>query len=75
MPLQKETEHVFSEISEEDEAHDQVWGAEAIAVVVNLTPRQTFYLLEKNLLPAKKIGGRWTASRRRLRAFLSGEAD
>ena len=29
---------------------DRLWGAEAIAAVINLTPRQTWYLLEKHLL-------------------------
>jgi hypothetical protein len=58
---------------EEETSHDCLWGAEEIARVINLTPRQTWYLLEKHLLPAKKIGGRWTASRRALLAHLSGE--
>src|SRR5689334_1514014 len=54
---------------------DRLWGAEAIAAVINLTPRQTWYLLEKHLLPAKKVGGRWTASRRALLTYLNGETS
>jgi hypothetical protein len=61
------------EESEPGAIHDRLWGADAIAAVLNLTPRQTWYLLEKHLLPAKKVGGRWTASRRALLTYLDGE--
>jgi hypothetical protein len=54
---------------------DNIWGAKAIAPVVGRTERQTFYLLEKGLIPAKKIGNTWVASRRQLQALASdGEA-
>ena len=53
---------------------DQLWGAEAIAAEINRTPRQTWYLMEKRHLPAKKVGGQWTASRAALRKHLRGEA-
>ena len=50
-----------------ESAHDLLWGAEAIGRVINRTPRQTFHLLENNLLPfAKKVGGKWACSRRAL---------
>jgi hypothetical protein len=53
--------------------HDQVWGAGQIAKVINRSTRVTFYLLETGKLPARKIGGRWTASRARLKEHLVGE--
>jgi hypothetical protein len=53
---------------------DQIWGTEAISAVINLTPRQTFYLLEHGRLPARKVGKRWTASVSVLRQYLAGEA-
>lgn len=52
---------------------DQVWGATAIAAVINLSRRQTFYLLERGHLPARKVGKRWTASASGLRQYLSGQ--
>lgn len=50
---------------------DAVWGAEAIGSVIGLAPRQVFHLLDKGLLPAKKLGGKWVARRSELLAFLS----
>lgn len=54
---------------------DLVWGAEAIATVIGRTARQTFNMLDKGQLPAKKVGGRWVAERGKLLAFfLEGAA-
>jgi len=47
-----------------------VWGAEAIAMVIGRTPRQTFHLLDGGQLPARKVGGRWVAERGKLVAFF-----
>jgi hypothetical protein len=58
----------------EDQDSDIVWGAEAIGRVINKPARQAFYLLENGHLPAKKTGGSWSASRRRLIAEVTGEA-
>lgn len=56
-------------------AIDLVWGAEAIATVIQAKPRQTFHLLETGQIPAKKVGGRWVAERGKLiRFFLDDEA-
>jgi hypothetical protein len=52
-----------------------VWGAAAIGRVVNLSPRQAFYLLEKGLLPAQKVGARWCADERALQAHFEGEGN
>ena len=53
-------------------ADDLIWEASQIAQVINRTKRQTVYLLEKGQIPARKIGGRWVASRSRLQAHLVG---
>jgi hypothetical protein len=52
---------------------DVVWGAEAIGQVIGRTARQTFYLLESQCLPARKLGGRWCASRKKLLAAVAGD--
>lgn len=61
-------------MSTENTVPEVIWGAEAIAQIINRTPRQTFALLDAGLLPAKKIGGRWMATRENLIAFLSEAA-
>jgi hypothetical protein len=52
---------------------DVIWGAEAIGEVIGKPTRATFHLLEAGLLPAKKIGKQWCASRRKLLHALTGE--
>jgi hypothetical protein len=56
---------------EADKPSDIVWGAGAIAKVLNLTERQAFHLLESGKLPAKKTG-RWSASRAKLLESCGG---
>jgi hypothetical protein len=51
-----------------------IWGAAAFAEVLNRTERQVFHLLETGLLPAKKIGQRWTCTPRKLLAAVTGES-
>ena len=54
-----------------DTSFDLAWGAEEIGKELNLDTRQTFYVLEKGLIPtARKIGSRWVAERGRLRSFM-----
>lgn len=53
---------------------DLIWGAPAIAKVIGRTDRQTFCMLEKGLLPAKKVSGRWVAERSKLIAFFMEDA-
>ncbi len=53
---------------------DLVWGAAEIGKVISANPRRTWYLLEKGMLPARKVGAQWVASRNRLRSFFLGEA-
>lgn len=47
-----------------------LWGAAEIAKVINLSRDKTYYLLEKELIPAKKVGAIWVSTRRQLRAAL-----
>lgn len=54
-------------------AEDLLWGAGAIAREVGIAERKVFYQLESGNLPAKKIGGQWVASRKKLRALFYGD--
>ena len=54
----------------QDANQDIVWGAEAIAAVIRVNQRRAFHLLENGALLAKKVGGRWVASRKKLLAAL-----
>jgi hypothetical protein len=58
----------------DDLASDLIWGAGNIGRTINKTERQTFYLLERELIPAKKVGEQWVASRQQLRAYFRREA-
>jgi hypothetical protein len=50
-----------------------IWGASAIAEVVNLTRKQAFRLLEQGHLDATKVGGKWVSTRRRLLRRIAGD--
>ena len=52
---------------------DLIWGAEAIGREINASRRRTFYLLQQGLIPAKKVGESWVASRTTLRRYFLGE--
>jgi hypothetical protein len=50
-----------------------LWGCEEIGAAIGCNPRRTHYLLDQGQLPgAKKVGGRWCISRRRLRDIFEG---
>jgi excisionase family DNA binding protein len=51
-----------------------LWGATAIAAYIGASTRKTYYLLEAKLIPAKKVGDSWCASKRALDAALRGVA-
>ena len=51
-----------------------LWGARAIAPVINRSEKQTFYLLEQGRLDADKIGQIWVSTRRLLRKQFAGKA-
>jgi hypothetical protein len=56
-------------------AGDLIWGAAAIAAELGVEERRAFYLLDQRLIPARKIGALWCASRQQLRdAFLGASA-
>jgi hypothetical protein len=54
---------------------DIVWGARAIGQVINRSERETYFLLENDLLPAVRVGRKWSASRARLIAHCSGDDE
>jgi hypothetical protein len=56
-----------------DIPNDVVWEVAEIAKIIGRTERQTFHLLAIGELPAKKIGGRWVASKKKLMDALIGE--
>jgi hypothetical protein len=53
---------------------DIVWEVAEIAKEIKRTARQTYHLLNTGQLPARKVGGRWVGSRKKLRAYLVGDA-
>ena len=57
----------------DEEVPDLVWGASAIAKAIGRPPRAVFHMLEAGHLPARRIGGRWVASRRKLIDALVGD--
>jgi hypothetical protein len=59
--------------SSDDNLDRPIWGAAAIAQVLNRTERQAFHLLEAGLLPATKIGQRWASTPRKLLAAVTGD--
>ncbi len=50
------------------ETHDSDFldGADAIAAFLGTSRRRAFYLLQKRLIPAAKVGDRWTARKSKL---------
>jgi hypothetical protein len=56
-----------------DEAIDALWGARAIAAFIDRPLRQTFYMLETGVLPARKKGAMWVSTRSALRAAITPE--
>lgn len=61
-------------MAEESDTLDLLWGAEEIGAFLGRTPRQAWEALNKGELPARKINGRWAASRKALRRLFEGEA-
>jgi hypothetical protein len=48
-------------------ADDIIRGVEAIALFLGEPKRRVFYLCAEGYIPAGKVGGRWVASKTRLR--------
>lgn len=50
---------------------DIVWGAENIGILIGKSTSATFQMLERGHIPgAKKPGGRWAVSRKKLLAYF-----
>ena len=52
-----------------------VWGAEKIGEILGTSLRKTFYLLERGLVPARKVGGSWQSTEGELEDFLLGRSN
>lgn len=52
---------------------DLIWGAEEIGKFIGRGMQQTYYMLRTGQLPAKQVGERWVASRRKLVDFFMKE--
>jgi hypothetical protein len=52
-------------------ASDLLWGARAIGAEIGRAPGKVYYMLEKGLIPGKKMGGTWTSSKSALRAHFT----
>lgn len=59
-------------MSDQSETLDLLWGAAAIGAFIGRTTRQAWEALDKGELPARKVNGRWCASKARLTAFFTG---
>lgn len=57
-----------------DDRFEAVWGADGIGKEIKRSTRQTFYLLESGVLPARKVRGQWQTTKGELRDFLLGVA-
>jgi hypothetical protein len=48
-----------------------VWGAANIGREIGLDRDQTYHLLSRNLLPARRLGRRWVSTVNQLRGVLT----
>jgi hypothetical protein len=58
--------------AEESESLGVLWGAEAIARFVDRDEAEIYYLLQKNLIDADKVGDLWVSTKDRLRRQFGG---
>ena len=58
-------------MSEREIKPKPLWGAQAIGEVIGKNRRQTFWLLQNGMLPARKVGSLWVSER--LLAFLRSD--
>jgi hypothetical protein len=49
---------------------DLLWGVKSIGEAIGRDSRQTFHLLNAGYIPGARIGGKWVASRAKLRQHL-----
>ena len=57
----------------DDDLDLPIWGAAAIAAVLNTTRRKAFYLLEHGFVAGTKIGSQWCSTKRRLLRSIAGD--
>jgi hypothetical protein len=57
----------------DDDLDLPLWGAAAIAAVLNTTQRKAFYLLENKFVDATKVGAQWCSTKRRLLRSIAGD--
>jgi hypothetical protein len=48
-------------------------GCAAIAKAIQATPRRTYHLLEKRIIPGRKEDGLWVSTRAELERYYSGD--
>ena len=48
------------------------WGAQAIARLINTTPRRVYWLAKKKAIPVENVGGRLAGSRKAILARFRG---
>ena len=61
-------------MADDNEDLDLLWGIEAISKVIGRGYQQTSYMLRTGKLPAKQVGERWVASRKKMIAFFMEDA-
>jgi hypothetical protein len=61
----------MTEKNSDNLAADLLWGGKEISDFLGVPPRKAYWMLEQKLIPARKIGDKWVASRRALREHLA----
>nr|WP_029924511.1 hypothetical protein [Ochrobactrum sp. UNC390CL2Tsu3S39] len=59
---------------QQDQQADIIWGIGEIAAAIGQSFAATAYMLKKGHIPARKVGERWVASRKKLNDFFMGDA-
>jgi hypothetical protein len=54
---------------------DLVWGAKNIGAEIGKTEKAAFHLLERGLIPARKVGRQWVSDRASLKRRLTGDGE
>jgi hypothetical protein len=59
--------------TESDTSDDLLWGVREIGKAIRRSDRRAYHLLARGLLPGRKVGASWVASRRKLLEALIGD--
>jgi hypothetical protein len=66
----------MSQEKQKQPSGDLLWGAEAIADHIGRSKRQTYYLIENEMIPVKRIGPKMiVGSATEITASLKSESD